>query len=111
MKPGLVYSQVKVEIEDVKTAHRVPCVACGDLPAQRRLSLQYGSGRSAKTYVFCSTHAGRVLEWFEESARRARLYLMRQVAWVRTDFPYKAEIKATEAEKAARRKAKKEAAL
>lgn len=50
---GLLFGILRVEIEDVRCAHKKPCATCGRVPVGRRLHVQTGSGRNQKQFVFC----------------------------------------------------------
>ena len=74
-KPGLWFSAMRVEVEDVKPAHRKVCCECGLLPLDRRLKIVRGSGRHAQTEIRCILCG---LDWFQVKAEelgRAKVYL------------------------------------
>jgi hypothetical protein len=52
---GLWLPGVRVEVEDVREAHRKTCHICAKTPEVRRLHVQTGSGRSASTAVLCAS--------------------------------------------------------
>jgi RNase P subunit RPR2 len=51
--PFLWHQPTRVEVEVVRTAMKLLCGTCGQLPATRRLSVRVGSGRGATTAVYC----------------------------------------------------------
>jgi hypothetical protein len=87
-KPGLWHGPRRVEITDVKKAHRTPCVACGDMPKFRRMEITEGSGRSAKKFILCALHAA---EWIDarraESSRALSYLFMENDGPIRKDGP------------------------
>lgn len=60
---GLFHAAMRIEIQDVKGAHRKECHACGDRPEERRLKVLLGSGRGATTEIYCND-CGSV--WLED---------------------------------------------
>lgn len=58
----LVFASTRVEIQEVKKAHKRRCVTCGKVPTVLRLQVQKGSGRSAQTYIYCRVHGCAFLE-------------------------------------------------
>lgn len=52
---GLWLPGVRVEIQDVKKAHRKECYICARVPKVRRLSIRQGSGRSALSQILCAS--------------------------------------------------------
>lgn len=71
LKPGLVHSQRRVEVEDVRKAHHSACVVCGAAPAGRRLRVVDGSGRSQQPHVLCARCGILWLDARREEYRRA----------------------------------------
>jgi len=51
--PGLWHGRRRVEIQDVKSSHKVACCDCLNQPVARRLVVTDGGGRSAVTTVRC----------------------------------------------------------
>lgn len=70
-KPGLWFSATKVEVEDVKKAHRKGCVSCGLVPTGRRLKVVCGTARAQTTDVYCSPCGQVWIERHKEEADRA----------------------------------------
>lgn len=60
---GLFAPCVRVNIQDVTARHKISCVACGNLPAKRRLQVQVGKGKGMTTLVYCES-CGQV--WLED---------------------------------------------
>lgn len=74
-KPGLWFSTMSAEVQAVKTAHKLPCVDCGELPTVRRLMVKKGGGRRSVSSVYCRTCARA---WFHNKgveAERGKEYL------------------------------------
>jgi RNase P subunit RPR2 len=65
---GLVQSTRRVEVQDVKRAHRKACDRCGSQPEGRRLHVKTGSGRAQKAEVMCAKCGSLFLD---QSAREA----------------------------------------
>ena len=75
-KPGLWFSAMKVEVEDVTKAHKKPCNSCGVLPGIRRLKIVRGSGRHQVMEVRCMGCGVKWLRDMREAAKRASRYLL-----------------------------------
>jgi hypothetical protein len=75
-KPGLWFSATKIEVQDVKSAHKKKCNGCGCTPVFRRLMVTKGAGRHATTEVFCTNCGFDVLEHKRLEADRAQRYLL-----------------------------------
>ncbi len=71
-KPGLWFGPRRIEVEDVKKAHRKECSECGAVPEERRLKITDGSGRHATTSIRCMLCGERYLRKMEEESRRAQ---------------------------------------
>ena len=87
-KPGLWHGPRRVEITDVKKAHRTPCVACGDMPKFRRMEITEGAGRSAKKFILCALHAEEWIYARRDEASRAIDFLnVRDAQGIRKEGP------------------------
>lgn len=62
-KPGLWFAPTRVEVEEVKKAHRKECLVCESPPLVRRLKVVHGAGRHATTAVYCIVCG---VEWLTE---------------------------------------------
>jgi len=71
-KPGLWFGPRRIEVEDVKKAHKKKCSKCDSLPEDRRLKITDGSGRHAVTSILCIGCGERYLRQMEEESRRAQ---------------------------------------
>jgi RNase P subunit RPR2 len=74
-KPGLWFNTTKIEVEDVRKAHRKVCASCSDLPLERRLKIVTGAGRHATTAIFCISCGVVYLSSFNLEGERALAYL------------------------------------
>lgn len=70
-KMGLWLDNVRIEVEDVKPAHRLPCEWCEELPERRRLKIVRGSARSAVSGVLCIACGVQHIASLREEAGRA----------------------------------------
>ncbi len=107
-KLGLLFSAMKVEVEEVKKAHRVPCATCGKVPTGRRLVVVKGTARAQVKYVYCEDHGGNFLSALRLEVERAAHFLgqLSKVKCIRVDprvYPGTAD---ADARAAARKKAR-----
>lgn len=58
---GLWLSATTVKVEDVRKAHRTPCIDCERSPKKRRLLVRKGPGRGAVSEVYCIDCGSRFL--------------------------------------------------
>jgi hypothetical protein len=72
---GLFHGPLRIEVEDVKPAHRKPCAHCEGLPKGRRLKIVEGAGRGAVTSVYCSDCGDEWLDDHRKELERARTRL------------------------------------
>jgi hypothetical protein len=74
-KPGLWFSAMKAEVEDVTSRHKKECIGCGTLPSGRRLKVVRGTGRHQTVEIRCEAcGSGWIMERVQEG-RRAIGYL------------------------------------
>jgi hypothetical protein len=74
-KPGLWHGPRRVEVEAVKTAHKLGCSGCQQRPESRRLAVRSGYGRRQTMEVYC---IGCGKAWLNErrvEAERAVVFL------------------------------------
>ena len=50
---GLLLGTTRVEVQDVKPAHRKECTQCKEIPVVRRLAVTEGSARSQHVSILC----------------------------------------------------------
>lgn len=74
-KAGLLFPQLRVEVQAVKKAHKQVCLRCTERPEVRRLHLVRGSGRHQQQAVYCVACGLKVLSTLETEVRRARRFL------------------------------------
>jgi hypothetical protein len=90
-KAGLLHSFEKVEIQDVKNAHKKGCSRCfekygGIIPPQgRRLVIRRGSGRHQQLVVLCEQHGHDWLQARASDVERAKAYLIGAIDAIRGD--------------------------
>ena len=70
-KPGLWFAPTRVEVEEVRKAHRKECSVCASLPLVRRLKVVRGAGRHATTAVYCITCGVEWVSVFLSQGQRA----------------------------------------
>jgi hypothetical protein len=73
-KPGLWFAPTRVEVEEVRKAHRKECSVCGGIPESRRLKVVRGAGRHATTAVYCLAHG---VEWLSEFLSQGQRAIIR----------------------------------
>ena len=74
-KPGLWFSAMKIEVQDVKPTHKKKCSQCDSTPVFRRLMVTKGAGRHATTDALCTKCGQDFLLQKQEESSRAILYL------------------------------------
>jgi hypothetical protein len=84
-KPGLWFSAMKVEVEDVTDRHKKVCLDCGQLPVGRRLKIVKGSGRHQTVEIRCSSCGEDWLKQKEIEAARARRYLRQDIGAMKVE--------------------------
>jgi len=72
---GLLFSAMRVEVEDVKKAHKTVCVTCGRMPKGRRLTVTKGVARSQSREVYCIEDGNEFLSCLAIEVVRARYRL------------------------------------
>lgn len=71
---GLWLPGMRIEIQEVKKAHRKPCTMCGDVPQERRLLMKVGATRAAVD-VLCEVCGVDWIRQLRKEGTRAMKYL------------------------------------
>ncbi len=72
-------SSLSVQIEKVTTRHRAPCVLCEKAPQRLRLKVSKGSGKWAKTTIYCAEHGHDYLTGLRCDVRNMRDELEKEI--------------------------------
>lgn len=73
---GLLHGPRRVQVEDVKKAHKKPCCICDQVPTTRRLFVVDGSGRNATSRVYCMDHGVEYLKALKQETDNAGKFLL-----------------------------------
>lgn len=107
---GLLLPGTRAEIQVVKPAHKKTCDVCGAVPKKLRLLLREGSGRAAETFVLCPEH-GQEWLWMIETETTYAQYALATGELdepVRQDCSIRDDLVRVKAERARRRREKKQ---
>ena len=74
--PGLLHGPRRVQVEDVKKAHKRPCCVCDQVPTTRRLFVVDGSGRNATSRAYCMDCGIDYLKALEQETANAKAFLL-----------------------------------
>lgn len=111
---GVWLPGVRIEVEVVRKAHRLPCLFCEEVPEGRRLKVVEGNGRGASTYVLCVMCGSAWIEHLREEGLRAQTLLVTGIladdygSAVRMDHDIRDKLRAVARDRAAKAKAKKQ---
>ena len=72
---GLWHAARRVEVQDVKPAHKKACCVCGERPEERRLVVAEGVARAKKSSVYCGGCGWRWIRERINEAERAQARL------------------------------------
>ena len=76
LKPGLWFTGLSLDVEQVNPRMKLPCATCGQLPSEKRLRIRQGSGRSQQGAVLCTECAMPFVELLETELDRLQDYLL-----------------------------------